>query len=165
MNLRPKELEARIRPIFEENFSRYGELGAAVSIWHCGKSVLELQGGYTDAARQHPWTADTLALFWSATKGLGSACLLHVLQEHGIGLEETVAAFWPEFAANGKAQITVAQLLSHRAGLAALDRSVEVTDYDAVVRAAEEQKPLWRPGTAYGYHARTFGFLIDELVR
>jgi CubicO group peptidase (beta-lactamase class C family) len=165
MNFRPKELEARIRPLFEENFSRYGELGAAVSIWHGGKPVLELHGGYADAARKKPWTGDTLALFWSATKGLGSACLLHVLQQHAIGLEERVAALWPQFAQNGKAQITLAQLLSHQAGLVALDLPVEVTDYAAVVRALEAQKPLWPPGTAHGYHARTFGFLIDELVR
>jgi CubicO group peptidase (beta-lactamase class C family) len=82
MILRPEKLEARIGPLFEENFSRFGELGAAVSIWHRGKSVLELQGGYGEAARERPWTKDTLVLFWSATKGLGSACLLHVLQEH-----------------------------------------------------------------------------------
>ncbi len=165
MNLRPDELEARIRPLFEENFSRYGELGAAISIWHGGESVLELQGGYADAAREKPWTRDTLVLFWSATKGLGSACLLHVLQEHGISLKQRVAEFWPEFAQKGKAQITLAQLLSHQAGLVALDHPVEVTDYAAVVRALEEQKPLWAPGTAHGYHARTFGFLVDELVR
>jgi len=165
MNLRPEELAARIRPLFEENFSRYGELGAAVSIWHCGQSVLELQGGYVDAAQEGPWRQDTVVLFWSATKGLGSACLLHVLQSHRISLEERVAQFWPEFGQNGKAQITVAELLSHQAGLVALDQPVDVTDYRAVVRALEEQKPLWPPGSAHGYHARTFGFLLDELVR
>ena len=104
-------------------------------------------------------------LFWSATKGLGSACLLHVLQERGIGLERRVAEFWPEFAQGGKGEITLAQLLSHQAGLAAFDESVEVVDYPSVVRALEKQKPLWPPGTAHGYHARTFGFLLDELVR
>ena len=165
MILRPEELEARIGPLFEENFSRFGELGAAVSVWHRGKSVLELQGGHGEVARERPWTKDTLVLFWSATKGLGSACLLHVLHEDEIALQRPVAEFWPEFAQNGKAKITLEQLLSHQAGLVALDRQVEVTDYPAVVRALEEQKPLWPPGSAHGYHARTFGFLIDELVR
>ncbi len=159
------DLAARISTLFHENFTRFGELGAAVSIWHRGQSVLELQGGFRDARRETLWTDDTLVLFWSATKGLGSACLLHLLQESGIALEQPVAEFWPEFAQNGKAAITLAQLMSHQAGLVALDQAVEVTDYAAVVKALEKQKPLWPPGTAHGYHARTFGFLIDELVR
>jgi CubicO group peptidase (beta-lactamase class C family) len=159
------ELAARIRPLFEENFSRFGEMGAAVSIWQRGAPLLELRGGFRDARRESPWTEDTMVLFWSATKGLGSACLLHVLQERGIGLDRPVAEFWPEFAQGGKGEITLAQLLSHQAGLAAFDESVEVVDYPAVVRALERQKPLWPPGTAHGYHARTFGFLLEELVR
>ncbi len=162
---RAEELAARIRPLFEENFARSGELGAAISVWLNGRSLLELHGGYRDAGREQPWTSDTIVLFWSATKGLGSACLLHVLQEHDIGLERRVAEFWPEFAQAGKAEITLAQLLSHQAGLAALDQLAEMTDHAAVVRALEKQKPLWPPGTAHGYHARTFGFLLDELVR
>lgn len=165
MNLRPDQLAARLQSRFDENFSDRGELGAALSIWHRGESVLELAGGYRDARREMPWTNDTLVLLWSATKGLGSACLLHLLQEREISLERRVAEFWPEFAQAGKEQITLAQLLSHQAGLCALDEVVEVTDYAAVVRALEKQKPLWPPGTAHGYHARTFGFLVQELLR
>jgi CubicO group peptidase (beta-lactamase class C family) len=163
--LRADELAARIKPLFEENFARFGELGAAVSIWQNGRSILELSGGFRDARREVPWTSDTIVLFWSATKGLGSACLLHVLQEHSIALERQVAEFWPEFAQAGKGTITLAQLLSHQAGLAALDEPAEVTDHVSVVRALEQQEPLWLPGAAHGYHARTFGFLLDELVR
>jgi CubicO group peptidase (beta-lactamase class C family) len=158
-------LAERIEPLFEENFRRFGELGAAVSIWQDGRSVLELHGGFRDAQRELPWTDETLVLFWSATKGLGSACLLHILQEKQITLQRRVAEFWPDFAQHGKDGITLAQLLSHQAGLVALDEPAEVTDYAAVVRALEKQKPLWPPGSAHGYHARTFGFLLDELVR
>ncbi len=158
-------LADRLRPLFEENFTRFGELGAAISVWQNGQPVCELHGGFCDARREIPWTDDTLVLAWSATKGIGSACLLHVLQEHGIGLERTVAEFWPEFAANGKSAVTLAQLLSHQAGLAALDEPVEATDFEAVVRALAQQAPLWSPGSAHGYHARTFGYLLDELVR
>ena len=165
MALNADDLAERIRPLFEENFLRFGELGAAVSIWQGGESVLELQGGFRDAHRETPWTSETLVLFWSATKGLGSACLLHVLQERSIALERRVAEFWPEFAQSGKEKITFAQLLSHQAGLPALDESVDVVDYPAIVRALEKQKPLWAPGTAHGYHGRTFGFLLDELAR
>jgi CubicO group peptidase (beta-lactamase class C family) len=165
MAFRSEELAARITSLFENNFVERGELGAAVSIWRQGEPVLELSGGFRDAHQEQPWTNDTLVLFWSATKGMGSACLLHLLQQRGISLQEPVAEFWPEFSENGKAKITIAQLLSHQAGLVALDQPAEITNYDAVVRALARQQPFWPPGTAHGYHARTFGFLIDELVR
>ena len=158
------ELE-RVASLFQENFVRFGELGAAISLWRHGEPILELHGGFCDAKREQPWTADTLVLFWSATKGLGSACLLHVLQARGIRLEQRVAEFWPEFGQSGKEQITLGELLSHQAGLSALDERADILDYAAVIAALEKQKPLWPPGTAHGYHARTFGFLIDECVR
>ncbi len=165
MQLDPNELRARIGLLFEENFVRFGELGAAVSVWQDGKPIVDLYGGFRDARRETPWTADTLVLIWSATKGLGSACVLHALQERKIDINDRVAKFWPEFAQTGKEKITLAQLLSHQAGLCALDRRVDVLDYGAVIRALEAQRPLWPSGTTHGYHARTFGFLLDELVR
>lgn len=160
-----RALADRLRPLFEENFARFGELGAAISVWQHGQPVCELHGGFCDVRREIPWTDETLVLVWSATKGIGSACLLHVLQEYGIALERPAAEFWPEFAANGKSAITLAQLLSHQAGVAAIDEPADVTDFDAVVRALAGQAPLWPPGSAHGYHARTFGYLLDELVR
>jgi CubicO group peptidase (beta-lactamase class C family) len=165
MQLESGQLLQRLKPLFQENFEKLGELGAAVSVWQNGKPIIDLYGGFRDARRENPWTSDTLVLVWSATKGIGSACVLHALQEHKIELGRRVAEFWPEFAQAGKEKITLAQLLSHQAGLCALDRRVDVLDYGAVIRALEEQKPLWPPGTAHGYHARTFGFLLDELVR
>jgi CubicO group peptidase (beta-lactamase class C family) len=165
MQLDADELRSRLEPLFRENFEKHGELGAAVSIWQNGKSILDLHGGFCDTHREKPWTADTLVLLWSATKGLGSACLLHVLQEHKIDINQRVAEFWPEFAQAGKDGITLAQLLSHQAGLCALDQQVDVLNYPAVIEALEKQKPIWPPGSAHGYHARTFGFLLDELVR
>jgi CubicO group peptidase (beta-lactamase class C family) len=155
----------RFAGLFEENFTRFGELGAAVSVWQNGKIIIDLHAGFRDAKRETPWTADTIVLFWSATKGLGSACLLHVLQERAIELTRLVAEFWPEFAQADKSEITFAQLLSHQAGLCAFDASVDALDYPAVIAALEKQAPLWPPGTGHGYHARTLGFLLDELVR
>ena len=165
MQLKPSEFRERLEPGFCENFEKLGELGGAVSVWQNGKPVVDLYGGFCDARREHPWALDTIALIWSATKGLGSACVLHVLQEHEIDISRRVAEFWPEFAQAGKEKITLAELLSHQGGLCALDRRVDVLNYGAVIRALEEQAPLWPPGTAHGYHARTFGFLLDELVR
>jgi CubicO group peptidase (beta-lactamase class C family) len=165
MQLEPDDLRERLEPLFSENFERFGELGAAVSIWQDGKPVVDLDGGFCDARHEKPWKPDTLVLVWSATKGIGTACVLHVLQEHGINIDRRVAEFWPEFAQAGKERVTLAQLLSHQAGLCALDARVDILDYGAVIRALEVQKPLWPPGTTHGYHARTFGFLLDELVR
>ncbi len=165
MQLDADELRERLEPLFQKNFEKFGELGAAISVWQNGKELLELHGGFRDARRDQPWTEDTIVLIWSATKGIGSACLLHVLQEHKIDIERRVGEFWPEFAQAGKETITLGQLLSHQAGLAALDRKVDLLDYAAVIDALAKQEPNWPPGTAHGYHARTFGFLVDELVR
>ena len=165
MQLDPVPLLQRLKPLFEENFKKFGELGAAVSVWQNARPIVDVCGGFRDNHRENPWTSDTLVLVWSATKGIGSACVLHALQEHNIELDRSVAEFWPEFGQPGKERITLAQLLSHQAGLCALDQRADMLDYDAVIRALEAQKPLWPPGTAHGYHARTFGFLLDELVR
>src|SRR5882762_5381795 len=139
MQLDADELRQRLTPPFRENFEKLGELGAAVSIWQNGKPIVDLYGGFCDARREKPWKADTLVLIWSATKGIGSACLLHVLQEHRIGIDRTVAEFWPEFAQAGKEKITLSQLLSHQAGLCAVDARVDVLDNCAVIRALEVQ--------------------------
>lgn len=165
MDLSPNAVRTAIEPLFRDNFARYGELGASIAIWHKGEPLLELHGGYRDSAHRHPWVDDTIVLVWSATKGIGAACLLHVLQEHQIRLDQRVAEFWPEFGKNGKSTVTLSQLLSHQSGLCALDKQVEISAYDDVIHAIEAQAPLWPPGTAHGYHARTFGFLLDELVR
>jgi CubicO group peptidase (beta-lactamase class C family) len=165
MHLDAEKLRPRLEPLFQKNFDLFGELGAAFSVWQNGKPLVDLYGGFCDAGREKPWTADTAVLVWSATKGIGSACVLHALQQQKIELNRPVAEFWPEFGQAGKDKITLGQLLSHQAGLSALDQRVDVVDYDGVIRALEAQAPLWPPGTGHGYHARTFGFLLDELIR
>jgi len=165
VKLHAEELRKRIAPLFQENFQRFGELGSALSIWQDGKPLLDLHGGFRDTKREQPWTEDTIVLVWSATKGIGSACLLHALQENRIKIARRVSEFWPEFGRSGKMDVTIAELVSHSAGLCTLDENGEVTVYPAVIQALEKQTPIWRPGSAHGYHARTFGFLIDELVR
>jgi CubicO group peptidase (beta-lactamase class C family) len=165
MQMDVDNLRERLKPLFRENFEKFGELGAAISVRQDGNPGVDLYGGFYDRHHEKLWEAETLVLIWSATKGLASACVLHVLQEREIDISRSVAEFWPEFAQSGKDKITLAQLLSHQAGLCALDRRVDILDYNAVIRALEEQRPLWPPGSAHGYHARTFGFLLDELVR
>jgi len=165
MQLESSRLLQQLKPLFQENREKFGELGAAVSVWRNGKEIASIHGGFRDARRENPWTSDTLVLVWSVSKGIGSACLLHALEQRNIKLNRRVAEFWPEFAQAGKENVTLAQLLSHQAGLCALDQRVDVLDYEAVIRGLEAQTPIWPPGTAHGYHARTFGFLLDEIVR
>lgn len=156
-----------VREQFAENFASRGELGASVSIWQHGEEILSLSHGWRDRAKTIPWTADTLVLVWSITKGLAAACLLHALAAEGVGLHEPVAALWPEFAQHGKGSVTLAQLLSHQAGLAALDDlAPSILDHAAVAAALAAQAPNWPSAeNAHGYHARTYGFLLDEILR
>ncbi|HYR57479.1 MAG TPA: serine hydrolase domain-containing protein, partial [Chthoniobacteraceae bacterium] len=153
----------KIAALFEENFTRFGELGASVCVWRDGRELLSLAGGWKDRAKTEPWTAETMALVWSATKGPAAACVLHACQEHSIELTTRVADVWPEFAQHGKDRVTIAELLSHRAGLPAI--SAPVMDHAAVAAALAAEPPAWPPGDGHGYHPRTFGFLADEVVR
>lgn len=162
--MRTLDVDAAAR-VFEENFSEHGELGASVSVWQAGKEILGLARGYADRDRTIAWSCRTPVLIWSATKGLAAACVLHCLQQSDFPPTTAVAAFWPEFAQGGKGGVTVAQLLSHQAGLAALSADVSVWDYPAVIAALEAQEPAWAVGESHGYHPRTFGFCCDEIVR
>jgi CubicO group peptidase (beta-lactamase class C family) len=157
---------SRIRSAFEANFSQGRETGAALSVWQDGREILSLYGGFRDAARQVPWREETLVLIWSATKGMASACALHALDAAGLGLGVRVSEFWPGFGRGGKSGITVGQVLSHSAGLGALDRTdLSVLDHAEVVGAIEEQVPFQEAVGGPGYGPRTFGFLADEIVR
>ncbi|MBE7497572.1 MAG: beta-lactamase family protein [Verrucomicrobiaceae bacterium] len=156
---------AAVTAWFEENFRSRWELGASVSVWEHGREVLSLGHGHCDRARTRLWTADTLVPVWSATKGPAAVCALMALAEADLPLDCPVAEVWPEFVGGGKADMRFLHLFTHTAGLCALDERVPIFNYEAVIEALERQQPLWEPGTRQGYHARTFGFLMDEIVR
>jgi CubicO group peptidase (beta-lactamase class C family) len=157
-----------VREAFVGNFERHRDIGAAVCVYRDGRPVVDLWGGVADPETGRPWSRDTLQLVYSATKGV-TATAAHVLAQRGVlDLDAPVAEYWPEFAANGKAGIPVRWLLSHQAGLVALDRPVplaEALGWDAMVAALAAQRPLWAPGSAHGYHGRTFGWLVGEVIR
>ena len=161
----PRAAREAVELWFRENFVLRGELGAAVSIWRDGSEVLSLAHGFTTRERTTPWSADTLVPVWSATKGPAAVACLMALHEAGLPLDAHVAEVWPEFFLGGKDQLTFAHVLSHRAGLCALTERAPIFDFMAVVKAIEQQYPLWPAGTTQAYHARTFGFIIDEIVR
>lgn len=151
--------------LFHENFANHGELGASVSVWRDGVEIISLADGWCDREKTQPWTAATPVLFWSATKGPAAACLLHALQARGLDLTTRVSECWSEFAQHGKERVTIGEMLSHQAGLTALSQPVPVTDYDAVIAALAAEPPHWPIGEGHGYHPRTFGFLVDEVLR
>ncbi|TLD69294.1 beta-lactamase family protein [Phragmitibacter flavus] len=159
------DLLAALTPEFERNFSERNELGASISIHHRGVEILNLSHGIANPADQTPWTADTLVPVWSATKGPAAVATLHALHTSNLTLDQPVAHLWPDFAKAGKSTITFAQLLSHNGGLSPLDEKVSIEDFDAVIQTIENQTPNSAPGTQQAYHARTFGFLLDQIVR
>src|ERR1700730_4513100 len=157
---------ARFIDLFSESFEKLGEIGASICIWHQGSQVLTLADGHWDREKSVPWTAQTPVLIWSATKALASACLIHALNKNKIPLERRVVDFWPEYGQNGKAETTLLHVLSHQAGQPALrDDSISVLDHSAVANQLALQEPFWIAGQADGYEPRTYGFLVDELLR
>tara|TARA_R110002110_G_scaffold86743_6_gene226318 strand:- start:5138 stop:6286 length:1149 start_codon:yes stop_codon:yes gene_type:complete len=156
-----------VRDAFAANFAASGEIGAAVAVVRNGEAVVDLWGGYADAARTKPWTRDTLANVWSTTKSMG-ALVCGMLVERGlISYEDKVSKHWPEFASEGKGGITVGQMLSHQAGLCgpAVPTTIEdMCDHALMAKRLAAQVPLWTPGSRSGYHALTVGILVGELV-
>jgi CubicO group peptidase (beta-lactamase class C family) len=157
-----------VREAFAGNFARHGEVGAAVAVIVDGKPVVDLWAGYANAARTRRWTRDTIVNVASATKGPTAICA-HRLADRGLlDLEAPVATYWPEFAQAGKAGIPVHLLLSHRAGLPAIETPLPTEalyDWGAMTCALAAQPPWWEPGSRHGYHAFTFGWLVGEVVR
>jgi CubicO group peptidase (beta-lactamase class C family) len=153
---------------FERNFSEHGELGAAFSLYVDGEVKADLWGGVADTQTGRPWTDDTLQLVYSTTKGAAAICVARLVAAGRISYADTVATHWPEFAANGKVDVTIAQLMSHQAGLPFATASLSFDDLmevTPVVEALAGQEPIWAPGTRHGYHALTYGWLAGELVR
>lgn len=152
--------------LFAENFEKLGELGASLCIRHHGEEILHLAGGYRDREKTIPWTKETPVLIWSATKGLASACLIHAAFQHGFALDRKVVDLWPEYGQGGKEETTLLHVLTHQAGQPALrDSSISILNHEAVAAQLARQEPFWNPGEAHGYHPKTYGFLVDELVR
>ena len=157
-----------VREAFTENFARRGEVGAACCVYHKGEKVVDLWGGVRNKATGEPWEEDTMALVYSATKGLAAMTLAIAHSRGWLDYDELVCTYWPEFAQNGKEKITVRQLLAHQAGLFALDAPVDkstVADLDRLAVVLARQRPAWKPGTRQAYHAVTIGFYEGELLR
>lgn len=161
----------RVKEAFARNFESdtdCPEVGAGVCVTYRGEVVVDLYAGFADAARTRPWERDTIVNTYSTTKGVAATCIT-LLESRGlIDYDTRVSHYWPEFAANGKGEITVKMLLSHQAGLSGLRTPLtidDLLDWERITRLLATAEPLWSPGSISGYHAITWGFLTGELVR
>lgn len=157
-----------VRQAFVRNFDELGELGASVAVDLDGEPVVDLWAGTADRTTGRPWDEDTLALVFSTTKGWTAVCALLLWERGELDIDAPVAEVWPEFAAAGKDSVTTRHLLTHQAGLPAFDESIAVAechDLDYVTSRLAAQAPRWQPGTAHGYHAITYGWLVGEVIR
>lgn len=158
----------RVAEEFGRNFDERGDVGAGVAVYVDGECVVDLTGGTTTEGGDTPYGPRHLQLVYSTTKAATAACA-HLLAQRGqLDLDAPVVQYWPEFAAQGKHDVPVSWLLSHRVGLPDVDRLLSLEEalaWDPVVEALAASVPVWEPGTQHGYHAMTFGWLVGELVR
>lgn len=157
-----------VRDAFVRNFVSLGERGAAVAVYRDGQRVVDLWAGTKDVDGTAPWERGTAQVVRSATKGVAAAVLLLLRQRGLLDLDAPVGHYWPEFKARGKEGVLVRHVLNHRAGVPVLDQPLtpqQALDPLRGPEAVAAQAPAWEPGTGHGYHALTYGWLVDELVR
>lgn len=155
-----------VKEAFYDNFIHRNEEGAACSIYYKGEKVVDLWGGTKD--KNNPWKQDTMALIFSASKGLASMVFAKLHSMSLLDYDEKVSTYWPEFSIYGKQDITVRQLISHQAGLVVSKEKLHIqqlSDFDYVQQVISQIKPSWKPGDYQGYQAGTIGFFMGEIVR
>lgn len=159
---------ASVRDVLEGQLERGEDVGASVCVMWRGEKVVDLWGGMKDAERDEPWVEDTLVNVWSTTKTMTFLSVLMLMDRGELDPDRPVAAYWPEFAAEGKGDITLANVMSHSAGLSGFDAPMgieELADWDGCVERLARQRPWWDDRTLTGYHALTQGYLIGEVIR
>jgi CubicO group peptidase (beta-lactamase class C family) len=154
---------------FEGNFAEFGEVGAAVAVYHRGRLVVDLAAG-SDPVCGRPFTRESLMMVASCTKGATATCVLMLADAGVLDLDEPVTTYWPEFGRAGKDEVPLRWVLSHRVGLPYPDPEARLSGLDqfsgpALVRQLERQAPWWPPGSAFAYHPLTYGAMLGEVVR
>ena len=158
----------RVADVFRDNFTKRHEIGAACTVYREGRKVVDLWGGYRNGLTREVWEEDTIVPVASTTKGMAAMAVALAHTRGLIDFDAPVAIYWPEFAANDKMPITVRELLSHQAGLCAIDQPLELedlADLDRVASIIADQAPAWIPGTRHGYHGISLGWYEGELIR
>jgi CubicO group peptidase (beta-lactamase class C family) len=157
----------KVKAAFAANWDVY-EVGASCAVVYKGRMVADLWGGYRGKDYVKPWGKDTLVNVYSTTKGMAALTIAILVEEGKLEYESRVVDYWPEFGAQGKDRVTVAQVLSHQAGICGVSEKIAIADlydWNKMIRLIAEQKPFWEPGTQAGYHAVTWGYPAGELVR
>lgn len=153
---------------FRDNFEHNDEVGASLCLTHHGKPVIDLWGGLRDVDTGAEWERDTISLVYSCTKGATALCA-HMLADRGkLDYNARVADFWPEFAAGGKADTTVAMMLGHTSPVPHLREPIKtggLTDWEYMAERVALEPAFWEPGTRQGYHGLTYAWTVGNLVR
>lgn len=163
--------DSRFQPlvdILDSQLDADYDLGSSLAVAVDGELVTDVWGGWTDEAKTRPWEADTVTNVWSTTKTMTALAALHLMDQGKLSPTDKVAAHWPEFAAEGKADIEVRHLMSHTSGVSAWAQPVttdDVLDDDKATAMLAAQAPWWEPGTSSGYHALNQGHLVGEVIR
>lgn len=158
-----------VRAAIVDNFAQHEELGCQVAIFQNGEPVVNICAGWADRKQDMAVSPDTLFSVYSSGKAMAALVIAHLVEQGHLDYEQRVAEIWPEFAAHGKAALTIGQMMSHQSGLCGISDPdfdpQDWIDFDAVIAALEEQEPLFVPGSQSGYHPVTFGFLAGEVAR
>ncbi|MGD9891899.1 MAG: serine hydrolase domain-containing protein [Dehalococcoidia bacterium] len=159
--------QQQVQTLLNELTESGGERGLQVVAYVGGECVVDAWSGSADPDSGRVVDGDTLFTVFSVGKGI-AATAVHILAARGLlDYDEPVCRYWPEFRVNGKAAITVRQVLTHTAGIPQLPDGVTIADvceWDRICAAIAQLEPLWQPGTRMGYHATTWGFLVSELI-
>lgn len=158
----------QVRTAFEANLNSGADVGASFCATKDGKTIVDLWGGYADPGKTKPWVRDTIVNVYSTTKTMTALTALLIADRGLLDFAAPVAKYWPEFAANGKANIKVSHLMSHSAGLSGWKEKItkdDLYDWNKATSLLAAQAPFWEPGTAAGYHAMTQGYLVGEVIR
>lgn len=153
---------------FVANFVERHDLGSGCAAYVDAKPVVDLWGGIADRRTGTPWGENTAAVIFSVSKGILAICAYLLAQEDQLELDAPIARYWPAFGAHGKEAITVRQAMAHRAGVPCLDvdlTQADVIAWEPIIRALEEQRPLFQPNAGHFYHAMTYGWLVGEVIR
>ncbi|CAF2966653.1 unnamed protein product [Rotaria sp. Silwood2] len=155
-----------VRDLFKKNFVEEQDLGASIALYHQDKLVVDLWGGWFDRSFTKPYDNHTLQLVFSTSKGVVAIAVALCVQKGLLNYSDLVTKYWPEYGQNGKENTTVADILSHRAGVPFDPALIEqILNWTAMVHSLEQRKQLWPPGTSHSYHGLTYGWLAGELIR
>lgn len=154
--------------LLSANVDLGADVGASIAVTLDCNMVVDIWSGWFDESKTIPWQSDTITNVWSSTKTVTSLAALVLVDRGDLDVFKPVAHYWPEFAANGKGAIEVRHLLSHTSGVSGWEQPVEIADlydWEKSTSMLAAQAPWWEPGSASGYHDRSFGHLVGEVIR